>query len=244
MVVRSILFLVGALCWGGTAAAADITARYVLPTVNNAVMTIQADDHGNSRTSLDGNNALVVTAGVAYFVMTDEEGLVVVRRADMMAVMADAAREMTGAPDVPAGAMPELPDPSPTAAGSETVAGFPGRRWSVAPDRPGDPGDTTAVLSDDPGLAPIGRAVAVQFEAFEFGLGTGYSVGPGGLIIYGSPAALALLRSGTLLRYGNVARLDSVSRAPIPASTFALPGSPLTRVEFAARLRRMLTRRN
>ena len=92
-----------------------------------------------------------------------------------------------------------------------------------------------AVISEDPLLAPIGRALSVQFGTEPFD--AGYSVGPGGLMIMGPPAIIGRLRSGTLLRYGRVARLESVSRAPIPPSAFALPAPPMSRAAYAEKLR-------
>ncbi len=235
MAGKALLALLCALLFGGTAAAADITARYVLPTIGNAVMTVEADGRGNSRISMDGRQGMVTTGGVSYFIMADDDGLVVVKRDDALAVMTALAREMVGGPDVPEGALPSPSGPAPTEAGNETVAGQPGRRWILVTDARSDKTGADVVLSEEPVLAPIGQALAIQFNIDP--LATGFSVGPGGLSIMGSPATIALLRSGTLQRYGEAARLENVSRAPIPPSAFALPAAPMTRAAYARRLR-------
>jgi hypothetical protein len=236
MAAKALLALLCALLFGGTAAAADITARYILPEIGDLVMTVEADDHGNSRISVDGQPGVITTGGIAYFVTTDEAGPVVVRRDDALAAMNALAREMTGAPELPGSAPADPVMPGPTDGGGETVAGRAGRRWillSGDPPRGADVMDV--VLSDDPELAPIGRALAALFT--EDTLGVGGSVGPGGLTGNVTPPALALIRRGTILRFSGMARLESVTRAPIPPSAFALPAPPMTFADFAKRLR-------
>lgn len=240
---KAIIAAIGALLIGGAASAADITARYVLPAIGNAVMIVEADDHGNSRISVDDETAVITTNGVAYVVGDDSEGRFVVRREDMMAVVRELARQMVGAPNLPpepSAALSRLP--APTEAGTEIVAGRPGTRWIIQPDAPPEGDVMDVVLSADPELAPIGRALAAQFDESSSGVGAG--VGPLGLTGNVPPPVKALLGRGTILRYGRMARLESIAMGPIADSAFTLPAAPLSRADFAARLNRALTRRD
>jgi co-chaperonin GroES (HSP10) len=238
-----IIAAIGALFIGNAASAADITARYVMPAIGNAVMIVEADDHGNSRISVDDGTAVITTNGVAYVISTDGEGRFVVRREDMMAAVRELARQAVGAPDLPpepSAALARLP--APTEAGPEIVAGRPGTRWIIEPDAPPQADVMDVVLSADPELAPIGRALAAQFDESASGVGT--AVGSLGLRGDVPPLVKALLGRGTILRYGQMARLESVAVGPIADSAFTLPAAPLTRAEFAARVNRFLTRRD
>jgi hypothetical protein len=238
-----IIAAIGALFVGGAASAADITARYVMPAIGNAVMTVEADDRGNSRISVNGETALIIRNGVSYVIADDSEGRFVVRREDMLAATRELARQMVGAPDPPPEALAVPPRlPAPTEAGTEIVAGRPGTRWIILPGDPPQAEAMDVVLSADPELAPIGRALAVQFDESAFGVGAG--VGPLGLTGDVPPPVKALFGRGTILRYGQMARLESVAAAPIAESAFTLPAEPLTRADFAARLNRFLTRRD
>lgn len=243
MAARTFLALIGLLLFGGRAAAADVTARYVMPAIGDVVMTVEADDHGNSRISVAGQPAIVTTRGVAYAIIPDGDGTVVVRREDMRAVVRALTLEAVGAPEWPSRSpAARSPLPAPAAAGTETVAGRKGQRWIMLPGDPLDAGNGDVVLSADPDLAPIGRALAAQFEEADAGIGVG--VGPLGLTGNVPPSVKALVGRGTILRYAQMVRLESAGRAPIPASAFTLPAAPMTRAAFEMWLRRELARRD
>jgi hypothetical protein len=231
MAAKAFLALLGALVLGGGAQANDITARYVLPTYGDAVMTIEADDRGNSRIKVDGETGIVITGGTAYFVTADEAGPVVVRRDDALAA-ADEMMTMAGLP-LPVDPV-EARAAGPTDGGQEPIAGHPGRRWILSEPAPPSGFLATLVLSDDPQLAPVGRAMAMLAVESRY---VGAMVGRSGLSVHGPPEVIALIRRGTILRFTHLARLESVSRAPIPPSAFVLPAPPMTRAEYGQRLR-------
>jgi hypothetical protein len=231
MGVKALLALLGALVLGGGARAADITARYVLPTYGNAVMTIEADGQGNSRIRVDGETGVVITGGIAYFVTTDEDGLVVVRRDDALAAIDEMMR---GGPQFPVEPV-ALRAGGPADDGLEPIAGHPGRRWILSGPAPRSGFVATLVLSDDRELAPVGRAMAMLAVESPY---VGGMVGGTGLTVQGPPEVMALIRRGTILRFTHLARLESVSRAPIPPSAFVLPAPPMTRAEYLQRRQR------
>jgi stage V sporulation protein SpoVS len=235
---KAIIAAIGALLVGGAAKAADITARYVMPSIGNAVMTVQADDRGNSRISVDDESAVITTNGVSYVLMADRQGTLVVRREDMLAVQREVARTLVGAAPIPERAEPRVDFSPPTEAGIETVAGRTGTIWVVLRADGPEADRMDLVVGADPDLAPIGRALARQFRESTFVVGAGVdSLGLAGEL---PRAALSIVERGTILRYGDMARLQSVDTSPIPASAFTLPAAPLTREQFAARVRRQM----
>lgn len=239
---KAILAAIGALFLSRAASATDITARYVLPSIGNAIMTVEADDHGNSRISVDGEPAVITTNGISYLLMEDSQGRYVVRREDMLAVANEIARAMIGGAPIPEGAEPRIDFDPPARAGTETVAGRTGTTWVILGGAGSDGERVDLVVSADPDLAPIGRALALQFRESSISVGAG--VGPLGLSGELPRALLAILERGAILRYGNMARLQGVDTRSIPASTFALPAAPMTREQLAARVRSELMRPN
>jgi hypothetical protein len=205
---------------------ADVTARYVNPD-GLFVMTVEADDKGDSRISQGNQYAVLTRGGVAWLLLADLSGVYAVRQEDWLAVTLAKVR----------GAMPHPPDFHDTqqyeivAGGAERVGGRSGTLWSL--QEHGKPPSTVFqfVISDDPDLAPVGRAFAAQFFASASGMGS----------MIGSVPAFAakaneIFAKGTVIRMGHMLRLESVSKDPIPAADFALPAVILSREQYAARL--------
>lgn len=236
-------FLLGIAAWlvASYATAAEIRARYALPTIG-ATMTVEVDDHGNSRISVNGESALITVNGVAYAIVTDTQGSYAVRQDDMLAAFNELARGMIGAGDndLPE---PDLSDgPALTDSGLETVGGRTGTRWVFGHPPPDGEPPSEVVISADSDLAPVGQVLSRQFQSSTWS--QGFSVGPLGLRGEVPPEVLALIARGTIIRFGTAARLEGVEAGPVSDSLFTLPSAILTRAEFETRLRVELTRPN
>lgn len=217
-----IAWMIAALIAGCAAspAAADITARYSWPELGGS-MIIQVNHRGDAKVSLDGRHgeaAALILGGEVYLVETDSGGTIVVRRDDQDAVFREESRGMTEGLQAEPDDDFELIE-----GGEETVAGRRGIVWTLRARgqwlRDSLP-DFVIVVSSDPDLAPIGRVFARLDD------------GDGPL----SRAMRRLLKgSRAAIRMGTTARLESTDAEPIPVSAFALPSTPLTRAEYAAR---------
>lgn len=232
---RLIWIFVALVVFVPSRAVADVTARYTGRTGPDMVIAI--NDRGDSRIAMGNQMALLTLDGTAYLIMADLGGTYLVAFDDAVAVMGDQVRTM-----MDGRAMPPIRPDSPAfrmtavEGGTETVGGRSGTVWTLLPaDAPDDSeGWFDVVTSADPDLAPIGRVVVALFgkstDAMH-GL-----MGPAAGPIDGLGETLrSILERGTPIRFGRLLRLESVDFSPIPASTFALPSTPLTRAEYAAR---------
>jgi len=219
-------------------AAADITARYATGFGRGPGMptTIRVNARGDNRVDTDNQMAVLTIDGVTYLLAADLAGTYAIRFDDMAAVMGEQFRAMMGE-DAPApAAEPAAAPPAqePVEGGTETVAGYAGTQWQLQPGGGGPaafPAD--AVLSTDPRLAPLARAMAQLAAASERGMVT--MTGAAGAWPGSSRELGQILRRGALLRMGQMLRLESVDIAPVEASLFVLPSAPLTREQYAAR---------
>lgn len=201
-------------------ASADITARYAQWN-GEPPMVVQVSDSGESRITVT-EAVYVTTGGVDYMILDDAQGQFVVRQQDFLGMMADLLRAS------PAATPPSAPPPAIAESGTETVAGRAGTLFRLSDPR--QPSDTfDLVISTDPELAPLGRAIGSLVGVFGItlsrtspGLGAAFS---------------ELVGRGALLRFGPLWRLESVEVAPVPRSAFALPSAPLSPEALRARFR-------
>ncbi|HEY0311986.1 MAG TPA: hypothetical protein VGC56_05770 [Allosphingosinicella sp.] len=240
----------GAAMLLGSPALADITAHYVMPggigrltidatgkkgtsvtedkvpaTPPRPAITVEINDLGDTRLSRGNEQALLTLGGVTYLIESDLAGTFAVREDDWAAVQFE-----------PLGAIAkdnqQPHDPTRyvlVSKGSETVAGRTGTLWALRST--GKAGDTfDAVLSADPDLAPVGRAIAAQFALSSRMMK---------LMLGSIPEFMAkteeMLGKGAVIRLSRMLLLDGVSHDPIPASEFALPAVVLTKDQYAAR---------
>lgn len=231
MRVRLLTFALAALAGEG-AAVADVTAHYQT-LAGTPLMTVQANDRGDSRLSYGNQTVVIIRDGVGYLVSADPTGIYVVRQEDAMAALEEAISAMADDSDLPdiSEAVNRYP---PTESGTETVGGRIGTVWLLEPRAAGTDHGEDMVISTDPALTPIGRAIARRFE--EDAAGISIFVGPDGVSGSFPPEVMAILQRGTLLRLGSWVRLHSIEEGPIPDSVFALPAEPLTREQFMARI--------
>jgi hypothetical protein len=242
MRMKLLAVFVAASCWSGPAAA-DMTARYSYAPGGPVVMTVEVNDRGDSRISGGSRMAAITVDGVAWVATGDLDGVYAVRRDDMFAAMEEVAQAMARATLPPEFA--NLPPPSEDETsgyraverGTITIAGRSGTRWLLASrvPRPRDSMEPewVFVVSDDPQLAPIGRAIARQFRLER----RGFSMSPAGGEFGGAlpPEMLAVVQRGTLIGIDGQLYLRSVETAPVPPSAFTLPPTLLTREQFKVR---------
>jgi hypothetical protein len=201
-------------------ASAAITARYSQSNGEPPVV-VQIADNGDSRVTVT-EAAYVTTGGIVYMIMSDPHGQFVVRQDIFLGLMDEMLRATRPAsrPDDRRLAIAER--------GTETVAGRTGALFRIS--MPGNPSDAfEIVVSADPELAPLGRAMMALLVPFSV---TMSRETPG----FGA-AFSDVLGRGTVLRLGPLWRLENIDSAPVPPSAFTLPSAPLSRDELLARLR-------
>jgi hypothetical protein len=238
MRVRLLVVFVAAFWWSG-AAVADVTARYSSMPEGPVVMTVQVNDRGDSRISGGSRMAAITVDGVLWIAMGDLEGVYAVRRDDMFGAIEEVARAMLPPEfaNLPPPGADEDPSYRVVEAGTVSIGGRTGTRWRLATHPPvpdhARMEDPIFVVSNDPELAPIGRAIARQFRAERrgFSLSTGGGEFGGGL----PPALLAVVQRGTVIGIEGRLYLRSIDNAPVPPSAFALPQTLLNREQFMIR---------
>jgi hypothetical protein len=217
MMMRYALLLL-ALCVSAPAAA-DLTATYKARpgswlTVKVASNGDEAQSDGDKRPDPDRRGLfLIKRAGHDFYVSAGPSGPTVVRAEDMLTVIGEhAARGDLGSGKAPAIELVEK--------GTATVNGRTGTAWftRLADGRLSP--TPFAVVSHDPALAPLGRAMAHQLE-----IG---ALMTGGTVQTASFTAMQdSLKTGVALLLDG-SELEAVSASPIPASDFELPAEPET----------------
>ena len=194
-------------------AAADVTARYA---VGREALSIEVDDGGDYRAEIAGKFALIRRGGSDYVVLFQGTTPLVVPRQTFLDL-----------------AIGRIPATSPNPDGKrdtaivkqgaeELVASRRGDLWTIRLDRP-NANTIEAVMCPDRDLAPVGKVFAGVLDA---GL-TAFArlIPPSDF----AEQARAVFAKGTPLRATLIEelRLQSVSKAPIDAARFALPGPVL-----------------
>ncbi len=212
---------------------ADTTAVYKSPKLG-AEMTIEIASNGDVRGSVGGRGDYILTLdGKGYLVFFTDKGVVVDRVDDAATAMTDYIREkMPQLAKMPGIDGPGGPDgPKYVAGGVLTVNGRAGTtwylQWGAAQRADSEP---EIVISNDPALAELGRAMARQFEMSTRTLGQMLGHKDGRM-----SGMNDVLRTGAPLRVAGM-DLVSVTAAPIAADRFKLPAEPETLEQVRARL--------
>jgi hypothetical protein len=228
MAIRS--FLVALALLAAAPAFADTTGVYATSD-GNMTMTVEVASNGDVRGTMGGKllDALARQApearppgfitrdGEGYFIQPAADGVSVIRASDAAAVMAESFREH--ASGIPASPMQKL-----VARGTATVNGRTGTAYASGKARAGEP--PSLVISADPDLSELARAMAGQFEM---------SVSMGQALGFGEMGGdmLALLRTGVPLRFAGM-ELTRVTHDAIAPDRFELPAPPLSREAIRA----------
>lgn len=219
------LVLLGLACCGffAQAASADISGRYETKEdkpILDMEMTIEADEVGSVRIqSSNLNQYYLHREGVLYVVTSGSEGSTVMRVEDFLKVQQEVLTQI-GWKDPPAPPPMEKSRFSPM--GEEMVSGRKGVAYGIVSDEREKPVFASLVISDDPKLVRIGKAIALANTSSIKGMGQMGTM----LLLMGSDM-FALMEKGAPLRILSI-ELTDVSYDPIPVERFALPSKPLT----------------
>ncbi|WP_066798762.1 hypothetical protein [Sphingomonas soli] len=220
LVIRALLaLLLLAAC--APAAPEDMTARYLRE--GQPALVVMSAANGDARVSA-GDTLFLRKGDREYVVLHDAAGNFSATIEDALALFGEDQPAITGPPTQPEYALSE--------AGTESVAGVKGRLWMGHPREVPSLASFEGVVSSDPALAPLGRALAMQtrFAIVRNSTATG---GPGNF----GKAMIALFEKGAVLRFNQILKLETIDRAPIPAAMFALPQPLLGRDALRSRLR-------
>lgn len=220
LVIRAfLLLLLLAACT--PAKPEDMTARYLRE--GQPPLVAMSAANGDSRISA-GDTRFLRKGGKEYVVLHDAAGIFTATIDDALAVFGE---------DQTAPATPRVqPEYALSEGTSEKVAGVSGKLWKGHPRQVPSLTSFEGVVSSDPLLAPLGRALAMQTRFAVLRNSATYG-GPGNF----EKAMIDLFAKGTVLRFNQVLTLERIDKAPIPATMFTVPQPLLTRDALRARLR-------
>lgn len=202
-------------------ASADLRARYAAPDGRTS-MTIGVATNGNLRSErTPGAGVVVVRDGQSFFVENDNGRPIVTKAEDLATATHEAIAKL--APDVRA-QLASAPQRVLVMKGTLTVQGRTGDAYySRAPD--GTVSDTPfLVISHDPALAPLGQAMAVQFEI-------GGHLSPTGV----NKSVLDAMQTGTPVLLNGL-ELGTISDQAVDPTEFTLPAPAETLDQVRERL--------
>jgi hypothetical protein len=204
----------------GTPALADMTANYVGP--NAAItMKIEIASNGDVRGATSTPTAYFITHdGHGYMIQATFDGPAVMRVEDMSVVMAEQMKKIM--PTRPKDADKNFPAFDLVKGGIVTIRGRQGTAYYMGKTAKGAPiGPPFVVISTDPMLAPLGAAMARQFDMSVAAMGQ----------FFGDKnpfkSVQDVLKTGAPLVFTGM-ELDTVANDPIPAARFVLPAEPLS----------------
>ncbi len=220
------VFLAACLAVLAVPATADVTLRYAPDETGGLPMVIAADDEGNIRAQNGEDQALIVRGSETWLAIRRDGEWAVVRFEDALAIGAETRGEPSTAPPL----RNRLVD-----RGAQRIGQWEGRLYWIEPLPPIDGRlRSEIVIATDSALQPAGLLFAriedLQAQMF--------------LAAFAAPPSdyVALTRGlferGLMLRIEGRYRLESVSREPVPAAHYALPGPVLSRDAYRARLDR------
>ncbi|MES2986494.1 MAG: hypothetical protein V4808_01175 [Pseudomonadota bacterium] len=201
----------------------DMTARFVRE--GQPALVAMSATNGDSRVSA-GDTLFLRKGDKEYVVLHDATGSFSATIDDALAVFGESRSELfdsTGPRTQPEYALTE--------SRSETVAGVKGTLWKGHPREVPSLSSFEGVVSTDPALAGLGRALAMQTR---FSV-TRNTADLGGLGNF-EKAMLDLFGKGAVLRFNSFLKLEKIDKGPIPAAMFAVPEPLLGRDALRARL--------
>jgi len=226
--------VVAVLALSAGQALADTTVVY--EAQNGAFkMTIEIAANGDVRGDVKAKpgSYFITRNGEGFVVQSTSAGVVVDRIADLSQAMAKVASE--NMPDLKAAGSAFSRDGSPmrffAQGGTVSVNGRSGTAYFWKSTKAAANQPPVAVISLDPTLAPVGQAMARQFEMSEK-----LSSAIFGGVLPPEAELDEILKSGAPLAFAG-AQLTSISNAPIAPSRFELPGPPESPAAIEKRIR-------
>lgn len=214
----TLLVAVGLLAFA-TPAVADMTANYVGP--NGAMtMKIEIASNGDVRGQSGAPNSyFIFHENHGYLVQATFDGPAVMRMEDMATVMAEQMRKMMA--NMPKPKDEDVPDFALVKGDEVTIRGRNGIAYYMGVAKDGKPvGDPVFVISTDPELAALGRAMTNQFNM---------SVASMGQVLGNAnpwKGMQDVLKTGAPIVFTGL-QLDTVNHDAISAARFVLPAKPL-----------------
>jgi len=202
------------------AAHADLTAVYGMAAPNGPpFMTLEIAANGDIRgTMMSGGIAFIAHGGHAFVILKGADGPIVSRVEDVATATSEQIAKIR--PDMRARIAEQAGALTLTLNGMRTVNGRTGDAYYIQQPDGTLSGQPWAVISHDPELAPLARAMADQF-AMSMKL-MGQAVPSAAF----QPMLDVLQKGAPILMTG--IQLQSVSDRPIPPSEFVLPAKPQT----------------
>lgn len=219
-----------------TPALAGMRATYTSPG-GGAALVVEVADNGDARIGEEGASDYgLLIGGLFYVVGRDDTGWTVARSVDIAAAIDTAIRPIFG------DALTRTTPPAPAVAirfaatGPREIGGRRGTAYTVTGLDHRDPAATTTyVLSDDPALRPVGRAL----EQFMHTSLLPSAVMLGGAAPERIEETRLIFSHGTPLDAGGRFQLRSAETAAVPAGRLALPTPAKTRAELTDIMRRL-----
>ncbi len=223
-VIRNFLAALLLLSACAPAKPEDMTARYARE--GQPALVVMSAPNGDARV-VAGDTLFLRKGDREYVVLHDAAGNFSATIEDALRVFGEDNADTLAGPR-------SQPEYVLTRGGSETVAGVKGTVWKGHPREIPSLGSFEGVVSADPALAPLGRALAMQtrFAVLRNSADLG---GPGNF----EKAMLELFAKGAVLRFNQILKLEKIDKAPIPSTMFALPQPLLSRDALRARLRQL-----
>jgi hypothetical protein len=211
--VRRIVFL-AALAFA-TATQADTTAIYGNAAAKFS-MTIKIASNGDIRGEVPGRTYYFV-GGKDYFADRTDTGIIVMRLDDMARVMAEKFAELSGKMGIHSFSPPTI---ALVRKGTVSINKWSGDSYYMQSASGQVSPRPVAVISHDPSLAELGRAMERQYEKSEMMMAQAMKGR--------APTSNMdqVLSSGAPISFAG-AELQSVSFDPIPKSDFVLPAQPV-----------------
>ena len=200
-------------------ALADLTVTYAAP---RAIFTMTIEIASNDDLRVDvgiPGSYFIMRAGHGYFITPTPSGPVVMRVEDIAAVVAEHIAKTDPHFRDEIGAV-HHPEPRLVEKGTVVINGRTGSAWYLKMENGQLSPKPETVISHDPALAPLGRAMAMQLEMSAAMMGT--MVGTSS-----SDPMEDILKTGAPLSFAG-AELKTVNAAPIPSGRFELPAEPAT----------------
>ena len=231
--MRSLRFIILAAAILAAPALAGQRATYLQP--DGKQLVIDVGDDGDARIGEPGQEEYGLLRRDGFYIVSKETGAwQVARIADVAAAIDQVVPPIfkdiftAGAKQKPSGAFRV------EARGERTVAGRKGKVFVVYGMNEAKPEETeTFVMSDDPALAPVGRAM----EQFMNGamVPAAVFIGPAAADIIAETRAIFAL--GTPLDAGGRFQLTGIETIAVPASATALPAKPQTVAELVTAMK-------
>jgi len=217
------------MLFAGSPAAADTTAVYANKSKTIPMtMTVEIGNDGSVRYQMSmGRTYGLVVNGTDYFVEVGAKGPVVDRAEDLVTAQKEAmALFMPALKEHDTSTGPQL-----VPIGTVSINGRTGQAYGYKAENKGTSSPAIVVVSKDPDLAELGKAMSRQFST---------SLTMFSRMVGNAPGMFSqmkdILQSGAPLSFAGM-ELQSINHAPVDATRFELPAQPETLDQIRERMK-------